>query len=201
MIPFFFSLTTKVEIEMDYKYHNKLAWEEAFDHRRQNWGDDNYKRLINEELPFLNADVISELKQLDLKGKTIAQFCCNNGRELLSMMQLNPSYGAGFDIAENIIEQAKDTARKANIANCDFIATDILEIDESYHNKFDFIFFTIGAITWFQDLSLLFKKAADCLSSGGFMLINDFHPFMNMLPLPGENEFDEVNLNILLAQS
>ncbi|MEL7656307.1 MAG: methyltransferase domain-containing protein [Bacillota bacterium] len=180
---------------MYYIKNNKAAWEEAFERRRQNWGDDNYKNLINEELPFLNSDVVSELKKIDLKEKTIAQFCCNNGRELLSMMQLNPSYGAGFDIAENIIEQANNTAKKANITNCDFIVTNILEIDESYYNKFDFIFFTIGAITWFEDLSLLFEKVTKCLKSNGLMLINDFHPFMNMLPLPEEDEFDETNLN------
>ena len=141
---------------------------------------------------------MSELKKIDFNGKTIAQFCCNNGRELLAMMQLNPSYGVGFDIAENIIEQAKDTARKANIAKCDFVATNIFDIDVSYDNKFDFIFFTIGAITWFKDLSLLFEKVSKCLKSNGLMLINDFHPFMNMLPLPGEDEFDEANLNKLI---
>lgn len=91
---------------MDYIKNNKGAWEEAFDHRRQNWGDDNYKSLIDVELPFLNADVVNELRKIDLKGKTIGQFCCNNGRELLSMMQLNPSSGVGFDIAENIVVTA-----------------------------------------------------------------------------------------------
>lgn len=180
---------------MDYIKNNKAAWEETFEHRRPNWGDVNYKILMSEKLPFLIADVICELEKTDLKGKTIAQFCCNNGRELLSMMQLNPSYGVGFDIAENIIEQAKETARKANIINCDFVATDIIDIDESYYNKFDFIFFTIGAITWFKDLTLLFEKVSKCLKSKGILFINDFHPFMNMLPLPNEDGFDEKNLN------
>lgn len=180
---------------MSYIESNKSAWEEAFEHRRQNWGDDNHMALINEKLPYLNADVVSELEKIDLKGKTIAQFCCNNGRELLSMMQLKPSYGAGFDIAENIIGQAKETARKANIPNCDFFATDILQIGESYHGKFDFICFTIGAITWFEDLTPLFEKVARCLKPGGLMLINDFHPFMGMLPLPGEECFDGASLD------
>jgi len=182
-------------IEVDYINNNKAAWEEAFENRRPSWGDDNYKTLMNEKLPFFNADVVSEIEKIDLKGKTIAQFCCNNGRELLSMMQLNPSCGVGFDIAENIIEQAKETARKANISNCDFVATNIIDIDENYYNKFDFIFFTIGAITWFKDLSLLFEKVSKCLKSNGLMLINDFHPFMNMLPLPHEDGFDGENLN------
>lgn len=70
--------------------------------------------------------VFSKIEKIDFKGKIIAQFCCNNGRELLSLMQLKSNYGVGFDIAENIIEQAKETARKANITNCDFVATNIL---------------------------------------------------------------------------
>jgi ubiquinone/menaquinone biosynthesis C-methylase UbiE len=185
-------------IEMDYIINNKAAWEEAFEHRRPNWGEDNYKILMNEKLPFLNAHVVSEIEKIDLKGKTIAQFCCNNGRELLSLMHLNPSYGVGFDIAENIIEQAKETARKANIANCEFVAINITDIDESYYNKFDFIFFTIGAITWFKDLNLLFEKVLKCLRTNGILLINDFHPFMNMLPLPHEDGFDGENLKKII---
>jgi len=176
---------------VDYINANKAAWEEAFEHRYDNWGNDNYKKLISEELPFLNADVISKLKNIDLKGKTIAQFCCNNGRELLSATQLGCEYAYGFDIAENIIAQAKDTAAKAGIANCDFIAVNILEIDESFYGMFDFIFFTIGALTWFKNLSLLFEKVSKCLRPGGIMLINDYHPLMNMLAVPGEDAFDE----------
>jgi ubiquinone/menaquinone biosynthesis C-methylase UbiE len=180
---------------MDYIKDNKAAWEEAFEHRRENWGNDNYKRLMNEPLPFICEDVATELKEFDWKDKRIAQFCCNNGRELLSIMQLGPSSGIGFDIAENIIEQARTTAQKAGITNCDFVAANILEIGEEYFNQFDLIFFTIGAITWFQDLPTLFGIVSQCLKPNGAMLIHDFHPFMNMLPLPGEDGFHSDELN------
>ena len=69
------------------------------------------------------------------------------------------------------------------------------DIDEQYHNCFDFILFTIGAITWFEDLQPLFSKVSDCLKPGGTLLIHDFHPIVNMLPMPGEPEFDENHLN------
>ena len=180
---------------MNYISGNKEAWEEAFEHRYPNWGDENYKRLLNEKLPFLCKDVVTELQTIDIKNKNVAQFCCNNGRELLSVMQLNAQSGVGFDIAENIIAQAIETAKKANIENCKFVACDILEIPPNYHNEFDFIFFTIGAITWFKDLELLFKKVSDCLKPGGTLMIHDFHPFMNMLAMPGEPEYDEDILN------
>lgn len=180
---------------MDYIINNKAAWEEAFEHRRSNWGDENYNILKTQKLPFLNADVKNELLKIDFRGKTISQFCCNNGRELLSIMQLGAENAVGFDIAENIIEQARETAHKIGQTNCEFVACDIFCIDESYHNKFDFICFTIGAITWFEDLALLFKKAAKCLKPDGILFINDFHPFMNMLPMPEEDDFDANNLD------
>jgi len=105
------------------------------------------------------------------------------------------SAGVGFDIAENIIAQAKDTAVKAGIDNCAFVACNILDIPESYHNQFDFIFLTVGAITWFQDLGLLFGKVSKCLKAGGVFLINEIHPMMNMLPLPSENGYNPDDLN------
>ena len=183
---------------MDYMNKNKMAWEEAFDHRHPNWGDDNYKRLRNEQLPFFCPDVINELKAVNFEDKTVAQFCCNNGRELLSLMQLGAKNGIGFDIADNIIEQARETTEKAGIDNCEFVSTNILEIDSRYHNCFDFAFFTIGAITWFEDLKPLFKTVADCLKPNGIMLIHDFHPFMNMLAMPGEPGFDAKSLDKII---
>lgn len=175
---------------MSYIDDNKKAWEEAFEHRHPGWGDSNFERLLSEDLPFFNDDVKQELRSIDFKGKTVGQFCCNNGRELLSLMQLGPARGVGFDIAENIIEQALETAERAAIKNCEFVACDILQISPAYEGLFDFIFFTIGAITWFRDINALFRKVERCLKPGGKLLINDFHPLMNALPMPGEPDFD-----------
>ena len=180
---------------MDYIQGNKAAWEEAFDHKHPGWGEENHLRLLREDLPFFWPDAAAELRTLDLRGKRAAQFCCNNGRELLSLMGLGPAEGVGFDIAENIIAQGRDTAAKAGIANCRFVACNILDIPREYHSAFDLIFFTIGALTWFEDLSPLFEKVSDCLSPGGTLLIHEAHPVMNMLPLPGEPGFDGSGLN------
>ena len=183
---------------MNYIQTNKKAWEEAFDHKINGYGESNYEKLQNDYLPFFHSDVIKKLETIDFKGKKIAQFCCNNGREILSLMQLGAESGFGFDIAENIINQAKETAAKADIQNCQFVACDILEIDDTYHQEFDFILFTIGALTWFKDLKLLFQKVSTCLKPGGLILIHDFHPMMNILPLPDDPAFDEFHLNRLV---
>lgn len=180
---------------MNYMQGNKQAWEEAFDNRKQNWGDENHVKMKNEKLFFFYDEVKKELEKLDLAGKTVAQFCCNNGRELLSLMDLNLASAVGFDIAENIIQQAKDTATKADIKNCEFVACNILEIHSKYHGKFDAILLTVGAICWFEDLHPFFEMASKCLKPSGILIMNDTHPFEGMIPLPGEDGFDKDNLN------
>ena len=181
---------------MSYIESNKAAWEEAFDNRKPNWGDENHLRIKSEKYAFFDSDLKNLIDSMDFRGKTVAQFCCNNGRELLSLIyDSGAEYGVGFDIAENILEQAKQTAKKAGIKNCEFVNCNILEIPESYHNRFDLIFFTIGALCWFQDLTMLFDKAGKCLKSSGTLLINDGHPTVSMLPFPGEDGFDADNLN------
>ncbi len=182
---------------MDYIVQNKQAWEEAFEHRRPSWGDDNARRLLTERLPFFVPDVAKELEKLDFSGKTVAQICCNNGRELLSLMKLGAQRGVGFDIAENILEQAEQTAAAAGITNCTFVCGNALDIGEEYHAAFDFLFFTVGALTWFQDLHPILQKAADCLKPSGVLMIHDMHPFIDMLPAPGEPGFDREHLNRL----
>jgi len=116
---------------MSYIETNKAAWEEAFDNRKPNWGDDNHIRLKKEKYAFFDTDMRDLVAGLDVKGKSIAQFCCNNGRELLSLVyDGEAAYGIGFDIAENILKQAKQTAKNAGIENCEFINCNLLEIHE-----------------------------------------------------------------------
>lgn len=174
---------------MDYIRSNKEAWEEAFEHRHAGWCADMAQRVKSETLPYLNPILRDALCSLSLRGRSIAQFCCNNGREILSIMGQGAASGVGFDIAENMVAFAREAAGQAGIP-CAFRACNVLEIGAEYRAAFDLVFFTIGAITWFEDLYALFAVAARCLKPGGRLLINDFHPYVNMLALPGEDEFD-----------
>jgi SAM-dependent methyltransferase len=182
---------------MNYVESNKEAWEEAFEHRSEEWCEDISLRLQNEPYPFLEKDLIEELHEFDFTDKTIGQFCCNNGRELLTIMKFGAKQGIGFDIAENMIAWANDTAQKTR-SNCSFVATNILNIDEKYYNSFDFIFVTIGALTWFHDLNLFFEKVSCCLKTGGTLIINEMHPVTSMLAIAGEENYDEGNPNKLV---
>lgn len=175
---------------MNYIEENKAAWEEAFEKRDKDWGIDIVERINNESFPFLEKEMISILKKHDVKGKTVAQFCCNNGRELLSVVKNGAKEGYGFDIAENQINFANSISGALGL-NCKFIAANILDIGEEYHNKFDLIIITIGAISWFKDLNLFFPVASKCLVKKGVLIINEQHPLANMFAAPGESNYSE----------
>ncbi len=182
---------------MDYIQRNKEAWEEAFGNKSSTWGNDIVARIRSEQFPFLQNAVVQEISHLDLKDKVLGQFCCNNGRELLSLMGTGARKGIGFDIAENQIAFANDTAKQLGLP-CSFIACDVLAIDDLYTGTFDALLITIGALCWFQDLSPFFRKVSGCLKHKGVLIINETHPVTNMLSVPGDDGYSEELQNKLV---
>ncbi len=131
---------------------NKAAWEEAFENRDASWGADITERVLTEDFPFFNEDTKSVLKKCHTEGAVIGQFCCNNGRELLSLVKSGKAKkGVGFDIAENQVAFANEKAKELCLP-CTFEAVNIYDMDERYREQFDLVIITIGALCWFADL-------------------------------------------------
>lgn len=175
----------------EYYKGNKEAWEEALQNSNIDFGEKDSKRLKEEKFPFLHTDFITKLEEYDFRGKTIGQFCCNNGRELMSVVKnMEAKEGIGFDIAENIVSQANHNAEQADI-NCVFYDENILFIGSEFNERFDVVLIMIGTLCWFEDLKEFFAVAARCLKPGGVILIQEIHPATNMLAVKGEDVYDE----------
>lgn len=169
---------------------NKAAWEEAFDNRDASWGEDISERVRKEEYPFFYEEMKTVLKELGTEGKTIGHFCCNNGRELLSLVKSgHAAKGVGFDIAENQVAFANEKAKELNLP-CVFEAVNIYDIDDRYREQFDLVIITIGALCWFDDLNRFFGIIAKCMKPGAEIVINEQHPLTNMLATEGEERYD-----------
>ena len=97
---------------MSYIEMNKEAWEEAFNNRINGWGDAVVENLQASSAYYIQPALQAELDQLNLAGKHVAQFCCSNGRELLSICRHYGAVGTGFDIAENLIAQGQMHAKQ-----------------------------------------------------------------------------------------
>ncbi|SCY66007.1 Methyltransferase domain-containing protein [Lachnospiraceae bacterium XBB2008] len=169
---------------------NKAAWEEAFDNRDASWGADLTERIRKEDYPFFEKEMVTVLQNIDTEGKTVGQFCCNNGRELLSLVKSGKAaQGIGFDIAENQVAFANEKAGELNLP-CTFEAINVYDIDDSFKERFDIVIITIGALCWFEDLNRFFEIVAKCMKPGAVIVLNEQHPCTNMLAAEGDAEYD-----------
>ncbi len=177
---------------MDYIKNNKAAWEESFKNRSGDYACDLIKDLKTKENPFFHNDLYTLLSNYDLTNKSIAQYCSNNGRELLQLSLKGFKEAIGFDIAENMVDYANEIAKELPLP-AQFIQTDILAIDQKYQNTFDFGLITVGALCWFKDLNAFFKSVAATCKDQATLVINETHPLTLMLATKDEKAYDENN--------
>lgn len=167
---------------------NKLAWEEAFDRVDSKDLERVLEQLKHDPGSFLSETMKRELGALAGQDRSVAQFCCNNGRETISALSLGFKHAVGYDIASNMVDFGNAMAEKLGV-EARFIQTDMLELET--YERYDAGFLTVGSVTWFDDLGLLFKRIAHVIETGGCLVIEDIHPIMNMVAIPGEQNYDE----------
>lgn len=178
--------------EMDkekYINANREAWNEATLKHQEARGDKLKNAFASEGYSTLDEFITAKMKQYHIEGKDVAQLCCNNGRELLSMLNLGAKSGVGFDISDEAINEAGELAEISGLA-AKFVRTDVLEIGHEYDDLFDMIYISIGALTWLPDLRLFFKIVWRLLRNNGVLIIYEQHPFTNMLAASDEKEYD-----------
>jgi SAM-dependent methyltransferase len=172
---------------MNYHDANRLAWNAGEPYHREAVFDRFLHELKTPGLSCLDECGMAGLREVGFEGKSVAQLCCNNGREVMSLVKLGARRGVGFDISDTFIKQGRELAEKSGI-NCELIACDVVEIAEEYFHQFDLVLVTVGALGWFQDLTMFFGKVADLLKPGGDLFLYEQHPFTEMLDLQASVE-------------
>ena len=167
---------------------NRKAWNEVMPIHQKYRKIDLKKAFSNRGFVTFDSIEKSFLDKIELTGKKVAQLCCNNGQETLSLVNYGAESAAGFDISDLAIEEANELQKISGL-NCKFIRTDVYDIDEEWFNQFDMIYITIGAIAWLPDIELFFKMVSHLLKKDGDLLIYDTHPFCYMLAHPDEDEY------------
>ncbi|MEM7170349.1 MAG: class I SAM-dependent methyltransferase [Pseudomonadota bacterium] len=164
----------------DFTTANRAAWDEAAPiHARH-----NLARQIEEfSKPGFSCldDIETErLNALGVVGKDVAQVCCNNGRELLSVKTMGAARCVGFDGAPGFVDQARQLAAAAKL-DVEFVCTDIYDIDDGFKESFDLMTITIGVLSWMPDLKGFFSAVAKLIKPGGALFIYEQHPIMDMI--------------------
>ena len=165
-----------------YTESNRAAWNEVMPMHQQA-AKDKWDRLFSQPgYVQLDEIEIELLRQRGIKGMDVVHLCCNNGVELMSLKNLGAGECVGFDISDEAIKEAGERAAQCNI-DCQFVRTDVYEIDDSYNNRFEMLYITVGCLGWMPDLGLFFEKAARLLREDGLVFIHEIHPFLDMLPV------------------
>ena len=181
----------------DYIKENKQAWEEAFNHSSEEYTNRTVSLLKNRPKDLFTKYVDMLLERHVQKNDRLVQFCCNNGRETLASLSYGFRDVVGFDIASNMVDYASNLANELSL-DAMFVQTNILEIDDSYHQTFDVGLLTIGALPWFKDLQELFAVIAKTLKVGAYIIIEDMHPITNMLAAKDEDNYQSMYPTLLV---
>ncbi len=118
-------------------------------------------------------------REVGVARKAVAQLCCSNGRETVSLMNLGAARAVGFDQSSAFLAQARELAALAGRA-CEFVEADVAAIDPLYDRKFDLAVVTIGVFGWMPDLGRFMDGAARVLRPGGRLLVHEEHPVASM---------------------
>ncbi len=177
----------------EYTQANRRAWNQAapFHHLPS-----NFQPLLDHfsEPGFSCLDPLEteRLQALGVAGQDVAQLCCNNGRELLSIKNLGAARCVGFDQSSGFLAQAGELAAAGQL-DCRFIETDIYEISPEFDTSFDLLVITIGVFGWMPDLGGFFDVVHRLLRPGGYLFVHEQHPISNMLEPGDADPFKLVN--------
>lgn len=162
-----------------YTEANRKAWNEVSP-RHEDIKREAKKQFLEPGFSCLDETVTEKLQTIAIEGKNIAQVCCNDGVETLSLKNMGAVSCTGFDISDAAIASARKLAEEAGI-DCQFLRTDIYDISNEYDGRFDLVYISVGALSWFPDLAQFFQVVGRLLRPGGTLLIYEMHPFLNMV--------------------
>lgn len=160
---------------------NREAWDQSAPLHRD--GPDWARYLEGFKTPgysCLDEIATQRLKAIGIEGRSVAQICCNNGREILSVKNLGAGRCVGFDQSAGFLAQARDLAAAGGI-ECAFVEGDANRIDAAYDGAFERVLITIGVFGWMPDLNGFLRVAARLLTPGGALCVYEQHPIMQMM--------------------
>lgn len=176
-----------------YTEANRIAWNEAMPRHQEGNKDKWTKMFLVPGYSVIENPELQKLKEIEIKGKDVAHLCCNNGVELMSLKNLGAKRCVGFDISDSAIDEASQRSEECGVG-CEFVRTDVYEIEETYDGQFDVVYISIGCFGWMPDLKRFLARAAQLLKDGGFLFVYEQHPFADMLSSDGDTESDPLKV-------
>jgi SAM-dependent methyltransferase len=164
-------------VRKDLHEENRLTWNEATVAHNSHKGD---------QVAFFRtggSTLYPEERELlgDIQGLSVIHLQCNSGQDTLSLVRLGARV-TGVDISENAIDFARSLSHETGIP-ATFHRMDIYEwFEEAARGlqRFDLAFCSYGVLCWLSDVQAWAKGIATILTSGGRLVLIDYHPVARM---------------------
>ena len=173
-----------------YTEMNKEAWNEAHAYHERGRKMDLAEAVKDPKFNQLTEVDIDGFTKIGFIGKEVVHVCCNNGVELLSLINLGAKRGVGYDISPKFVAEANKYAKIAQI-NCEFFQADAYDLNPKDHGIYDILYLSVGALCWMPDLKIFFENCASLIKPEGHIFIFDSHPITNMIGFEGEEGYNE----------
>lgn len=146
--------------------------------------EEAYVRHLRDEIASPDFTTFDDVErrifdQIGLKGKSVIQLACNNGRELIAIKRAGAARCVGVDISEAFIAQAERLARAADV-DVSFLRSDVYDLPNGLDGTFDLVYLTIGVLGWLPDLDGFFTVIERLLKPGGRLFVYEIHPILNL---------------------
>ncbi|WP_282606751.1 class I SAM-dependent methyltransferase [Pelagibius sp. Alg239-R121] len=175
----------------DLKTANQAGWDEAADlHRAHPQFAALLEGFATPGFSCFDDFANRRLRTLEMTGKSVAQLCCNNARELLSIKNIGAGRCVGFDFSQAFLDQGRELAAAGQL-EAEFVQTEISAIPDEYNESFDLAVMTIGVLGWMPNLTTFFATVSRVLRPGGRLFLYEDHPILNMYP-DGEQDMPPV---------
>jgi len=146
---------------------------------RQSWAllAAEHYRTFRERLAE-NESILNEVQRQelgDLRDKKLIHLQCNVGADTISLARMGARV-TGVDLVPENIEYARKLAADFGVDDARFIQSNVLEIMETHHEKYDVVYTTEGVLCWIPDLELWARNVRHLLADDGFFYLLDGHP-------------------------
>ena len=168
---------------------NRAAWEASAPlHRRGASWQRLAEGFARPGFSCLDAVETEALTREGVAGKAVAQLCCNNARELLSVKSMGAGRCVGFDQADAFLEQGRELAEIAGL-ELELVSGDVYAVPARFDAAFEIVLVTIGVFGWLPDLPGFFAVAARLLRPGGLLVVHEQHPITNLFEVGDPDPF------------
>jgi len=140
------------------------------------WFERNFENLTRAKNTPDVEFIVDQLKPFETEINSIIEVGCANGLKLKQISESLNARGCGIDPSEKAIAQGV-TSRKVELNYQVGVASDIPELD----NTFDLVYLSFCLyLVPPQEILNAYKEADRVLRPGGFLVIHDFDPGVEM---------------------